>query len=191
MGNPGKRSMQATMPATEQKLTPGQWVWQRLGEVKTFVVFQYNLLRDPRLPFSLKVYPFTALRYLFSERSVIPNTAPIFGFLDDLTVLMVCNREMIERLPIGTLCLYQQILYAEGVRLRRITGEAPEKLGLFFFHIAALFPRLVEEERPNLGNALITGKLVRSLNHFLQTYQQPEWNPLVAEKVDRFLSVYQ
>lgn len=67
-------------------------VWQQARLV-------YYLLRDPEVPFYLKLLPFTAVLYLLWPVDILPDMAPVLGQLDDLTALLVSSKVFIELAP--------------------------------------------------------------------------------------------
>jgi len=77
-----------------RKNEPGFWreIWQQVQLV-------YYLLRDPEVPFYLKIIPFTALVYLVMPLDLIPDPALLIGQLDDLTVLFVAGKMFVQMAP--------------------------------------------------------------------------------------------
>lgn len=73
---------------------PGFWreMWQQARLV-------YYLLRDPEVPFYLKLLPFTAVIYLLFPFDLLTDFAPVLGQLDDITVLLVGAKIFIELAP--------------------------------------------------------------------------------------------
>ncbi|MCP4359101.1 MAG: DUF1232 domain-containing protein [Chloroflexi bacterium] len=59
----------------------------------------FYLLRDPEVPFYLKLLPFTAVLYLLWPIDLITDVLPFFGQLDDLTALLVGGKVFIELAP--------------------------------------------------------------------------------------------
>jgi uncharacterized membrane protein YkvA (DUF1232 family) len=73
---------------------PGFWreMWQQARLV-------YYLLRDPEVPFYLKLLPFTAVVYFLFPFDLVTDFAPIIGQLDDITALLVGSKIFIEMAP--------------------------------------------------------------------------------------------
>ena len=73
---------------------PGFWreMWQQARLV-------YYLLRDPEVPFYLKLLPFTAVVYFLFPFDLLTDFAPIIGQLDDITALLVGAKIFIELAP--------------------------------------------------------------------------------------------
>lgn len=73
---------------------PGFWreMWQQLRLVLL-------LLRDPDVPFYLKLLPFAAVLYVLFPFDLITDFAPVIGQLDDLTALLVSSKVFIELAP--------------------------------------------------------------------------------------------
>ncbi|WP_420641874.1 YkvA family protein [Candidatus Leptofilum sp.] len=67
-------------------------VWQQARLV-------YYLLRDPEVPFYLKLLPFTAVLYLLWPVDLLPDVLLGLGQLDDLTALLVSSKVFIEMAP--------------------------------------------------------------------------------------------
>lgn len=73
---------------------PGFWreMWQQARLV-------YYLIRDPEVPFYLKLLPFSAVVYLLFPFDLLTDFAPIIGQLDDITALLVGSKIFIEMAP--------------------------------------------------------------------------------------------
>ena len=67
-------------------------VWQQARLV-------YYLLRDPEVPFYLKLLPFTAVLYLLWPVDILTDFVPVLGQLDDLTAMLVSSKVFIELAP--------------------------------------------------------------------------------------------
>lgn len=89
-----KKSVMNLETIAEKRHDPGFFreVWQQARLV-------YALLRDPEVPFYLKLLPFTAVLYLLFPLDIIPDIAPVVGQLDDLTVLLVGAKLFIDLAP--------------------------------------------------------------------------------------------
>jgi len=75
----------------------------------------YFLLRDPEVPFYLKLLPFTAVLYLLWPLDILPDVAPFLGQLDDLTALLVGAKVFIELAPAHVVVRYlDQIREEDG-----------------------------------------------------------------------------
>lgn len=79
---------------TPKMKEPGFWreLWQQAR-------LAYYLLRDPEVPFYLKLLPFTAVVYLLFPFDLLPDLAPVIGQLDDITALLVGMKVFIELAP--------------------------------------------------------------------------------------------
>jgi uncharacterized membrane protein YkvA (DUF1232 family) len=79
---------------TAKRKDPGFFreVWQQARLV-------YYLLRDPEVPFYLKLVPFTAVLYLLWPVDFLPDVFIGLGQLDDLTALLVGAKVFIEMTP--------------------------------------------------------------------------------------------
>lgn len=84
-------------------------VWQQVRLV-------YYLLRDPEVPFYLKLLPFTAVIYLLWPVDFLPDFAPVLGQLDDVTALLVSAKVFIELAPPQVVARYlEKIRAADGL----------------------------------------------------------------------------
>lgn len=95
---------------TRKRTDPGFFreVWQQARLV-------YYLLRDPEVPFYLKLVPFAAVIYLLWPLDILPDFAPVLGQLDDLTALLVSSKVFIELAPPQVVARYMaQIRTADG-----------------------------------------------------------------------------
>ena len=83
-------------------------VWQQIRLV-------YYLLRDPEVPFYLKLVPFVAVVYLFWPVDFLPDILPFLGQLDDFTALLVGSKVFIELAPPQVVARYMdEIRAADG-----------------------------------------------------------------------------
>lgn len=80
-------------------------MWKRLSMLWTLVKGDarrlWLALRHPDAPAWLKVGTALLLLYLVSPFDLIPETIPFFGVVDDLVILPVAIRWMLDRLPPG------------------------------------------------------------------------------------------
>lgn len=88
------KKMNMSEALTRRGKDPGFWreIWQQARLV-------YYLIRDPEVPFYLKLLPFAALVYLISPIDFISDLAPVLGQLDDLTALIVTSKVFVELSP--------------------------------------------------------------------------------------------
>jgi uncharacterized membrane protein YkvA (DUF1232 family) len=88
------KKMNLESALTPKVKEPGFWreMWQQARLV-------YYLLRDPEVPFYLKLLPFTAVIYLLFPFDLLTDFAPIIGQLDDITALLVGAKIFIELAP--------------------------------------------------------------------------------------------
>ena len=94
-------------------------VWQQARLV-------YYLLRDPEVPFYLKLVPFAAVIYLLWPVDILPDFAPVLGQLDDLTALLVSSKVFIEMAPPHIVTRYmEQIRASDGLST---TDDVDEKI---------------------------------------------------------------
>ncbi|MFN2188300.1 MAG: YkvA family protein [Candidatus Promineifilaceae bacterium] len=59
----------------------------------------WYLVRDPEVPFYVKLIPVAALFYVLIPTDFIPDIFPVMGQLDDLTALLVGGKVFIEMSP--------------------------------------------------------------------------------------------
>ncbi len=179
-----------TPPAVKQDLTRAQWVAARMKELPRYCIFFYNLLLDPRLSWEMKEHVFGTLRYIFEENDIIADDDPMLARLDDLAMAFRCFTELIARLPAGILAIYEEVLHREGIPIRSYVPEAPLWLDKFYHAISALYKDKIAKHRPYLGNAIRTGHLVRTLQHFLQNHKTEPWPIQRYVAVETFLQSF-
>jgi uncharacterized membrane protein YkvA (DUF1232 family) len=161
-----------------------------MRELSNYCVFFYNILLDPAISWEVKEHPFGTMMYIFQENDIIPDSDPVLGRVDDVVMVALCLRELVGRLPSGSLCKYEQVLYANGIALRNIAAQGPNVLGTFYAHFEGIYRDNQVRQRPYLGSAIETGWLIKALNYFLATYKCPEWNGQSFQKVEKFLEAY-
>jgi len=59
----------------------------------------WRLLREPAVPWLLKLLPFVALLYLVSPIDGVPDFIPVLGQLDDLGVLLLALESFLKLCP--------------------------------------------------------------------------------------------
>ena len=104
-------------------------VWQQTRLV-------YALLRDPDVPFYLKLLPFTAVLYLLFPFDLLPDLVPVVGQLDDLTVLLVGAKLFIEMAPPHVVARHMD-------QIRVADGFSPDD---------AINEKIIIDPQPNLTN---------------------------------------
>lgn len=83
-------------------------VWQQVRLV-------YYLLRDPDVPFYLKLLPFAAVLYFLWPVDLLTDFVPVLGQLDDVTALLVSSKVFIEMAPQDVVARHlKQIRTADG-----------------------------------------------------------------------------
>jgi uncharacterized membrane protein YkvA (DUF1232 family) len=84
---------------------PGFWreIWQQVR----LVVY---LLRDPEVPFYLKLLPLAALLYVLFPFDLLPDLAPILGQVDDLTAVLVSSKVFVEMAPPALVAHYMKLI---------------------------------------------------------------------------------
>lgn len=195
MSEPSPRPVPPTNPAYAPPAAPvdlarAEWVAARMQELPKYCIFFYNLLLDPRLSWDLKEHAFGVLRYIFEENDILEDDDPMLGRLDDVTMAFRCFVELIGRLPEGTLAIYEQVLYREGIPIRKYVAESPSRLDKFFQAISVLYKDKIAKHRPFLGNAIKTGALVRELQAFLQNHRPEPWSHERYVAVETFLQSF-
>lgn len=83
-------------------------------EVMHQVRLVFYLLRDPEVPFYLKLVPFLGFVYLLAPIDLVPDVFIGLGQLDDLTVLLVGSKIFIELVPPHIVARHRQTIYANS-----------------------------------------------------------------------------
>jgi uncharacterized membrane protein YkvA (DUF1232 family) len=80
---------------------PQQALVRRIGKLPWRAKAQLAcaLMRDPRLPISVRLVIPAAVLYLVLPLDIIPDFIPILGQLDDLLVLLVAMRLIMRSIP--------------------------------------------------------------------------------------------
>ncbi len=105
-----------------RKNEPGFWreIWQQARLVA-------YLLRDPDVPFYLKIIPFTAVAYLVMPLDLIPDPALFIGQLDDLTVLFVAAKVFVETAPQHVVARHMEAIRERDGYVTAVTQDTPTK----------------------------------------------------------------
>ncbi|HPU53442.1 MAG TPA: YkvA family protein [Burkholderiaceae bacterium] len=79
-------------------------MWKRLAVLWTVVRGDARLLwmalRHPRAPGWLKLGALGIVAYLFSPLDLIPDFIPLFGVMDDVVIVPLAIRWLLNRLPV-------------------------------------------------------------------------------------------
>lgn len=112
-----------TREETANVKEPGFWreVWQQ-----TRLVFR--LLRDPEVPFYLKIVPFLGLFYLIMPFDLITDFVPVMGQLDDITALIVGAKVFIELAPPHIVARHIQEIRMQDGYETIVEGEIVDEL---------------------------------------------------------------
>lgn len=116
--------MNEQTPETEEQMAPvvaerakdpGFWkeIWLQFRLVLA-------LVRDPDVPFYLKLLPAAAILYVIFPLDFAPDIYPILGQLDDLTALLVGAKVFVEMAP-------QDIVTKHQLRLGEMVAESVEE----------------------------------------------------------------
>ena len=89
-----KEDMKMTSDLSKRVKEIGFW-----REILHQVRLVFHLIRDPEVPFYLKLLPFIGIVYLLSPIDFVPDVLVGLGQLDDLTVLLVGTKIFIELAP--------------------------------------------------------------------------------------------
>jgi hypothetical protein len=176
----------ALAPVTDR----ARWIEARVHELRRYGIFFYNLLLDRSLPDHLKEHAFGALWYLLEGGDLIPADDPDLAGLDTAGFALRGLAEIVGRAPPAALAVYEEVLHREGVPLRRILGEAYERVGPFFGAVSAIYGTRIERVRRAYKSAVETGKLVRVLKLFLDEPQDGSWSPGRLAHAERFLESF-
>jgi len=60
---------------------------QQVQELKLQLAILYQAMRDPRLPWHIRLWPWIVVAYALSPIDLIPDFIPILGYLDDLLLI--------------------------------------------------------------------------------------------------------
>ena len=94
--------------------------WREMWHQMRLVWF---LVRDPEVPFYLKVLPLAAFIYVLIPTDFIPDVFPVVGQLDDLTALIVGGKIFIELAPQHVVAEYIQSMRSRGQGLAQESVE--------------------------------------------------------------------
>ncbi len=102
---------------------PGFWrdLWQQ-----TRLVFR--LIRDPEVPFYLKIVPFVGLVYVLMPVDFISDFVLVMGQLDDITALVVGTKIFIELAPPHVVARHMQEIRMQDGYGSVVEGEYKEAL---------------------------------------------------------------
>lgn len=129
--NKDKKSIMNLETIAGKRTDPGFFreLWQQARLV-------YALLRDPEVPFYLKLLPFTAVLYLLFPFDLMPDLVPVVGQLDDLTALLIGAKLFVELAP-------PHIVARHLAQIRASDGFSPKE---------DVDPKIIIDPQPDLTN---------------------------------------
>lgn len=97
---------------------PGFWreMWQQARLV-------YYLVRDPEVPFYLKLLPLAAFGYLLMPFDLITDLAPVIGQLDDITAILVFSKVFVELAPPEVVARHMAAIRQQDGFVAAVMGE--------------------------------------------------------------------
>jgi len=100
---------------------PGFWrdIWQQARLV-------FHLVRDPDVPFYLKLLPFAAFAYLLLPFDFIADLVPVIGQLDDVTALLVFSKVFIELAPPEVVARHMAAIRQQDGFVAAVMGESDD-----------------------------------------------------------------
>lgn len=98
---------------------PGFWreIWQQARLV-------FYLVRDPEVPFYLKLLPFAAFAYLLLPFDIITDLVPVIGQLDDVTALLIFSKVFIELAPPEVVARHMAAIQQQDGFVSSVMGES-------------------------------------------------------------------
>jgi uncharacterized membrane protein YkvA (DUF1232 family) len=101
----------------------GFWreIWQQLRLV-------YYLLRDPEVPFYLKLLPFAGIVYLLFPFDLLTDFAPVLGQVDDITALLISSKVFIELAPPAVVARHMQAIREQDGFVSSAGAESGESV---------------------------------------------------------------
>jgi uncharacterized membrane protein YkvA (DUF1232 family) len=72
----------------------------------------WRLLREPRVPFLVKMLPALAMFYVISPLDFIPDVLPVVGQIDDLGILILSMKAFLRLCPTAATAFHQGALAA-------------------------------------------------------------------------------
>lgn len=126
----------------------GRWRYVRLARLvlrlPTYARLVWGLLRDPRVPVSLKALLVGALVYVVSPLDMIPDAVPVLGQADDLTVVLLVLDLFIRNAPAAVRDEHLRRAREGTADLDRDLARLRELMGDRFETIRDNLPRLLE-----------------------------------------------
>lgn len=109
--------------------------WDLVRKLPTYVRLVWALLRDPRVPLSLKGMLVLLAGYLVSPIDVIPDFIPVFGQLDDIAVALIVLDRFIQSAPrevvdehLARIARNEDDLRGDMRQAERVLGEGFQRL---------------------------------------------------------------
>ncbi|MCA9962382.1 MAG: DUF1232 domain-containing protein [Chloroflexota bacterium] len=98
---------------------PGFWreMWQQIRLV-------FRLIRDPEVPFYLKILPFVTVVYLLIPIDLLPDVLVGLGQMDDLAVMLLGSKLFMEFVPPHIVARHMQEIREQDGYLQQAAGEA-------------------------------------------------------------------
>ena len=111
-----EQEMDPEMDSDAVARTKDEGFWREMWHQMRLV---WYLIRDPEVPFYLKVLPLAAFIYILIPTDFIPDVFPVVGQLDDLTALIVGGKVFIELAPQHVVAEYIRSMQSRSRITRR------------------------------------------------------------------------
>jgi uncharacterized membrane protein YkvA (DUF1232 family) len=144
-------------------LSSGRWRYVRLArmawKLPTYARLVWGLVRDPRVPVSLKALLAAALAYVVTPIDLVPDAVPLLGQADDLTILLLVLDLFVQNAPADVRAEHLERarngtadLDADLARVRLLLGD---RYDLIRDNLPEMLERYGDLRRPGgLGRAL-------------------------------------
>jgi uncharacterized membrane protein YkvA (DUF1232 family) len=164
-----------------------EWLTRELATLPFYARHLLAAVSDPRLPASGRNPCFAAAKYLVEWEDIIPDTDPVFGYVDDLFVVLYGLSELVK---FGGRegKLYGEKALPGGGRVADRIQEAKENFGGFWTYIVKeVGPGFQEIARALQEDPGLLAPLVAEVRTYVQSASQRAVVPIEPQALELFL----
>lgn len=167
-----------------------EWLTQELGQLHWYAHYLREALGDGELLPAGQNPCAAAAKYLVEWEDIIPDTDPMFGYVDDLFVILLGLDELLHKGGRAGKA-YGDKQMPSGATIKESIQEAKKSFKSFWDFIAgevgAGFQHIARALKKDSG---YVGQLIEMLNNYIDAYAQRPVTPVDGGQLETFLSKY-
>ncbi|MFC1705509.1 DUF1232 domain-containing protein [Planctomycetota bacterium] len=172
-------------------MAPHEWLTQELASLAWYAHYLREALLDPEVLQPGKNACAAAAKYLVEWEDLIPDTDPLFGYVDDLFAVLLGFQQLAHQGgPAGK--TYVEMELPSGATLSQRIAEAKSLFGPFWDYLEKELQVGFREVAMAIeADPAHVDQLVTMLKNYIDGYMERTVAPIDADALARFLAQYQ